>query len=970
MKKTIFFLTMAVFGFMIFTGQKSEDIGPRWVNNPAFSEMRPGVYNQLPMGNDNYIPSTQPRYLMSPLGVTAVNPSFRIFPSSVTQNEVIIVCCRTNQGRMFASANTIAGSWINAGDYYTTNSGLNWAGHDSIQNGMWNNQRSDPGPAYDKNGVVLFTHITSTTNFGGVTGIGGEYSTNYGATFSTTYQMDASADDDKNLAGTDDNPGSPYYGYTYAAWCRFTAGNYPAVIYASRTTNGGVSWATPILVNATNAAHFSQGADVCVGPNGYVYIAWAQEQNASPYTGDSIGFARSTNGGVSYTYNNNAFDCLGTRSTSYNGWGFRTNDFPRMDVDKSGGSRNGWIYVVRPQINLAPAGTDGDIVMNRSTDNGVTWSAGIRVNQDALNNGKAQWFPAVRVDEYGGVNVIYYDNRYWANTGDSATIFVSRSIDGGTTWTDIKLSDHNFKPNWSSQIGDYIGITSGNNKIWGIWMDNKAGPCNAWVASIDLGPAIDHTPLTNTEQITGPRTVNCTITPAGSGINPSLTKLNYAKNSTTWTSVNLTHGTGNNWSGDITLSGAGIYNYYITTTDSLSRNATAPAGAPTYYYSFSASADTIRPVIVHTPLTDWPKAQWPATVSASVTDNIGVDSVWVKWYKNTTSTGIKQFKLIFTSGTNYSANFNSVSSDVNINDSIFYRVFARDNSSGHNADSTALYKFKITSVVTITIGTGTSAESYPIDRFYNYMRWQAIYLRSEIGVTGTITKIRFYQSIGTAGVTSGPTTVYFAMIPDSTMVTGNWDVTGHATVYTGTINNLAAPGWLEIVLSTPFYFNMALNQNLLISINRDNQAWISNYPTYNYTTLTVNRSRRNRSDTAIPTSLTQSTYRGNIQMDINTVTGVGNQTIVAIPEKYDLKQNYPNPFNPVTKISFDLPKQGFVSLRIYDVLGREIRTLVNEVKAPGVYNIDFDASTLSSGVYFYKLETNGFSDIKKMMLIK
>ncbi len=89
-----------------------------------------------------------------------------------------------------------------------------------------------------------------------------------------------------------------------------------------------------------------------------------------------------------------------------------------------------------------------------------------------------------------------------------------------------------------------------------------------------------------------------------------------------------------------------------------------------------------------------------------------------------------------------------------------------------------------------------------------------------------------------------------------------------------------------------------------------------------------------------------------------------------IPTVYSLSQNYPNPFNPVTKINFALPKQGFVTLKIYDVLGREVRTLVNEVKSAGNFSVDFNASEYSSGVYFYKLESNGFSDIKRMMLIK
>ena len=973
MKKAVFFLTATVFGFMIFTGQKSDDISPRWVNNPAFTEMRSGVYNQLPVGgNDNYIPTTQPRYFYSPQGVTAVNPSFRIFPSTITQNEVIIVCQRTNQSRMFASANTIPGSTINAGDYYTTNNGLNWAGYDYINNGNTANQRSDPGPAYDKNGVILFTHITSTTNFGAVTGIGGEYSTNFGANFSATFQIDNSGDDDKNLTGTDDNPASPYYGNTYVAWCRFTAGNFPAVIWTSRTSNGGVNWTTPIQVNTTNANHFSQGSDVCVGPNGYVYITWAMEANASPYMGDSIGFARSTNGGVNWTSNNNAFDCSGTRSTSYNGWGFRTNDFPRIDVDKSGGPRNGWIYVVRPQITLAPAGTDGDIVLNRSTDNGVTWSAGIRVNQDALNNGKVQWFPAVRVDEYGGVNVIYYDNRYWANSGDSATIFVSRSIDGGNTWTDIKLSDHNFKPNWSSQIGDYIGITSGNNKIWGIWMDDKAGTCNAWVASIDLGPVIDHTPLGNTEQSTGSRVVNCVVTPAGSGINPSTAKLYYAKNSTTFSNVALTNSGGNNWTANLPLSGAGTYNYYLSATDSLVRTATAPAGAPANYYSFTATPDTVKPVITHTQIPNTPKLAWPTTVTATVTDNIGVDSAWVNWKKNFNGTA-KRFKLTNTSGSVYSALFNSLNSDVIAGDSIYYRIIAQDNSTAHNRDSTAQYKFAIISQATACIGTGTiqmGSASGPFNTYWYGNRTQFLYTASEIianqGGAGYIVKIGFnIAAVGGQAMTGFNINMQHTALSTLTGFTS----TGWTNVYTGTYT-VPGTGWQYIDLQVPFNYNGT--SNLLVEVCFGNSSYTT-ATTVNGTTIAgMEYSEYHDISTACTTfnAPTVQTARANTCFVINTVTGTGSQVGSAIPTAYSLSQNYPNPFNPVTRINFSVPKQGFVNLKIYDVLGREVKTLVNEVKTPGVYSVDFNGTELSSGVYFYRMESNGFTDIKRMMLIK
>lgn len=99
------------------------------------------------------------------------------------------------------------------------------------------------------------------------------------------------------------------------------------------------------------------------------------------------------------------------------------------------------------------------------------------------------------------------------------------------------------------------------------------------------------------------------------------------------------------------------------------------------------------------------------------------------------------------------------------------------------------------------------------------------------------------------------------------------------------------------------------------------------------------------------------------------ITGNVNNTTV-IPDKYLLGQNYPNPFNPVTKINFTIPKSGFVILKVYDMLGREVANLINADKQAGTYIVDFNASSLSSGVYFYKLEVNGFVDIKKMTLLK
>lgn len=91
---------------------------------------------------------------------------------------------------------------------------------------------------------------------------------------------------------------------------------------------------------------------------------------------------------------------------------------------------------------------------------------------------------------------------------------------------------------------------------------------------------------------------------------------------------------------------------------------------------------------------------------------------------------------------------------------------------------------------------------------------------------------------------------------------------------------------------------------------------------------------------------------------------------IGVPVKYELSQNYPNPFNPLTKINFSLPGQSFVSLKIFDMNGREVAQIVNEVKQAGYYTENFNAVNLSSGVYFYKIIAGDFNSVKKMVLIK
>ena len=95
-----------------------------------------------------------------------------------------------------------------------------------------------------------------------------------------------------------------------------------------------------------------------------------------------------------------------------------------------------------------------------------------------------------------------------------------------------------------------------------------------------------------------------------------------------------------------------------------------------------------------------------------------------------------------------------------------------------------------------------------------------------------------------------------------------------------------------------------------------------------------------------------------------------NEPGASVPTSFTLEQNYPNPFNPTTTLSFTIPSSSFVNLKVFDVLGSEVATLVNEPKAAGRYSVDWNAAGLSSGLYFYRLSANRKTELKKMMLLK
>jgi hypothetical protein len=101
-----------------------------------------------------------------------------------------------------------------------------------------------------------------------------------------------------------------------------------------------------------------------------------------------------------------------------------------------------------------------------------------------------------------------------------------------------------------------------------------------------------------------------------------------------------------------------------------------------------------------------------------------------------------------------------------------------------------------------------------------------------------------------------------------------------------------------------------------------------------------------------------------------TLENIGTELNSGPSDDYRLFQNFPNPFNPATIISYKLNSDGFVSLTVFNLVGQEVATLVNEFQEAGTYSKQFDASNLSAGVYLYKMQVNGYTSVKRMTLIK
>ncbi|HEY6626484.1 MAG TPA: sialidase family protein, partial [Ignavibacteriaceae bacterium] len=421
--------------------------------------------------------------------VITVGPNFRLKPgTNTTQSEMSVDVHPTNNNIIFGSAN--ATNWpvttlYGTGVYWSLNGGTNWTGYD---NPPFGGNSGDPVSVIGADGRFYENYITNAS------GLGVAVSTNNGTNW-TTHAVAPNPGQltDKNHYMVDKKSGSPYLNRSYCIWTDFGGANDGDAVFRY-STNYGQNWSSSINLSNSLSA-FNQGVNIQTGPNGEVYATWAV------YTGsfdreDGIGFAKSTNGGVTwsapmYAYFQTNFGIRGTLSSKS---GIRVSSFPSMAVDRSGGPYNGYIYITWPQRGVSPAGSDPDIVLIRSTNGGTNWSTPVRVNNDLINNGKDQYYPWCTVDQATGqLMLVFYDSRDVVNS--QANVYMARSQNGGATFENFKVSDQAHTPAPISGLaggyaGDYIGVAAYNNAAYPLWADNRTGNYQGWMAKVSFSEPV------------------------------------------------------------------------------------------------------------------------------------------------------------------------------------------------------------------------------------------------------------------------------------------------------------------------------------------------------------------------------------------------------------------------------------------------------------------------------------------------
>jgi hypothetical protein len=382
-------------------------------------------------------------------------------------------------------------SLFGADDRTSEDAGITWAGEIS---GAGHTNMGDPCVAIGLNGWWYCGKINS--DFGQSVAWSSDQGTTWHDVVVDSVPSPGNDILDKNHLCIDNSPVSPFQGRLYDAWTNFVNGSpYSDQVMVSRSEDNGLTWKTALCISANVAAvTMCHGVNLQTGPDGEVYGVFSV-YDTWPSDEVAIGFAKSLNGGSVFAPSTRIISNI--RGIRYSGTtkNMRVNSFPSMSVDITSGPHKGNVYIVWANTGVpgVNTGSDIDVYMLRSTDQGSTWSPPIKVNQDASGLGKQHFLPWISCDPVtGNLCVIYYDDRNVSAT--ECETWISYSTDAGDTWTDMKVSDVAFTPTpipglATDYFGDYLGVNSRNMMAYPVWTDNRNGNALSWVSPVNLGPA-------------------------------------------------------------------------------------------------------------------------------------------------------------------------------------------------------------------------------------------------------------------------------------------------------------------------------------------------------------------------------------------------------------------------------------------------------------------------------------------------
>ena len=439
----------------------------------------------------NYVPSTVFKSTLVTTGngsnaatlsgnsIPAVDGTdIRIFPSTNPQSEVNISIDPINSKNILVSAQTIWGNSIQ-GYYYSNDGGQTWSGSDHLPNSAYG--RGDPCTAFDAQGNGYIVSMSPDANKPPPPADGYYMlkTTDHGATWQPEVRGYGPVNNfDKEMIASDNSQESPFKNNFYCAWTEFTAPTDGYVKFNSLPA-GSSSFSQAITLRGNNG--LGQGVNVQTGPNGEVYVCWADYPGSLPATG--IGFVKSLDGGQTFSPASIAFSYSGIREV--NGYdsrfNSRVNDFPSMAVDKSNGPNRGRIYIAYPT-----GGSGTSVIQVRySDDQGSTWSQPKTVS---ISGATQSFFPWITVDDSTGIVCIAY-YAFDTSVQYGTDTYLAYSSDCGQTYSNIKVSDvsHTTAPIsgfGGGYAGDYIGVAAYGGKAYPTWMDDRNGTWQVYVSPV------------------------------------------------------------------------------------------------------------------------------------------------------------------------------------------------------------------------------------------------------------------------------------------------------------------------------------------------------------------------------------------------------------------------------------------------------------------------------------------------------